>query len=183
MKRLFIGIVFSEEIIGEIEVFCKSLRLIDLDGSFVPRENVHVTLKFLGGVDEARIPGIIAKIQNALAGFRKFSAPVRGVGVFPSLERIEVVWVGVVSSEMVQLMRVIKEELSDIRAEEFEEDVPHATVLRVKSGKGKPLLQALVGKWGRAEFGKLFVDKVVLYESVLSSEGAKYKIVNEFKLK
>lgn len=84
---------------------------------------------------------------------------------------------------MIKLMQNLQIALNHIQPEKHPDAIPHLTVLRVKSGKGKPQLQAAIGKWSRPQFGTLFVDKVILYESTLTPTGPKYTIIKEFKLK
>ncbi|MEK6900940.1 MAG: 2'-5' RNA ligase family protein, partial [Nanoarchaeota archaeon] len=67
----------------------------------------------------------------------------------------------------------------DIRKEE-REDVPHVTLLRVKSGRKQGKLQHLLQKVQKLRFGKMMIDRVVLYESHLLPEGPVYKVVKEF---
>ena len=57
--------------------------------------SIHLTLKFLGGVDAARIAPITAAMAEAARGVTPFSLKVEGLGAFPNLRRVQVVWVGV----------------------------------------------------------------------------------------
>jgi len=59
--------------------------------------SIHLTLKFLGGVDAAKIPPITAAMEEATQGIAPFSLKVEGLGAFPNLRRVQVVWVGLIS--------------------------------------------------------------------------------------
>ena len=118
MKRLFVAVPISPEISGNLRHLTDALRQIKGDFSFVSLNNAHITLKFLGEVEEKQIPSIIQKLGEIASGHTSSSLSVSGVGVFPSLERINVIWVGANSSEMVALMKDVENVLGYIRKNE-----------------------------------------------------------------
>ena len=61
---------------------------------WVRPEGIHLTLKFLGDVEETRIPEIVAAVQQASGGTAPFTLQTSEVGGFPRLERARVLWVG-----------------------------------------------------------------------------------------
>ncbi len=183
MKRLFVAIPLTESLITSISKFSTTLQKIDLDGNFVSQNQLHFTIKFLGNIDEDKIAIIINLLQKATSQFKKFPTSITGVGAFPSLDRIQTVWIGAQSKELLTLYQTIQTTLNPICQEEHQDIIPHLTILRVKSGKNKPQLQAAIGKWSRHEFGTLMIDKVILYESILTPQGPKYTILQEFFLK
>jgi len=71
--------------------------------------------------------------------------------------------------------------LNYIRKEEREE-IPHATLARVKSERNKEKMQETVKKFSSENFGEMAVDRIILYESELTSEGAKHTVVKEIRL-
>lgn len=179
MKRLFIAIPVAKEIKSKLKLLLQELRQTEADIKMVSFDNLHFTLKFLGDVDENKIPEIVEKLS--LLHRKPFSLSVRGVSFFPSLERINVVWVGVESPELESLMKKINLSLNYLRKEEHEE-TPHLTIARVKSDKNKEKLQKLVEKYRTASFGEMTVDKIIVFESELGKEGPKYTVVKEFLL-
>src|SRR2546430_5986923 len=60
---------------------------------------LHLTVKFLGDTEEGLVPQIVIAINEATTGLRPFQIRVRGTGAFPSLGRMNVVWVGVEGAE------------------------------------------------------------------------------------
>ncbi|MDO8510972.1 MAG: RNA 2',3'-cyclic phosphodiesterase [Nanoarchaeota archaeon] len=183
MKRLFVAVPVSEEIAKEIKPVLSALAKTGTDLKLVSLFNLHFTLKFLGEVDEKKIPEIEKKLRKVADKTTSFDLSVKGVGVFPSLERISVIWVGTEDSELVSLMKIIGKELDPIRKNDHQEEVAHLTIARVKTSKGKEKLQQFVKRFEKKEFGKMAVDKLILYESELTGEGPVYKVVKEFKLK
>ncbi len=183
MKRLFVAVPVSEEAKEKIKPVLNGLSKIDVDLKLVSFSHLHFTLKFLGDVDEKNIP----EIEKMLAGIAEkteaFDIFVNGVGVFPSIERINVVWIGVEDSELASFMKTVGKELDFIRKNDPAEEVAHLTIARVKTGRNKEKLQEFVKKFENTEFGKMTVDRLILFESELRREGAIHKMVREFELK
>ncbi len=179
MKRLFMAVPVTEEIKEKIKLLFQELAESGADLKLVSVENMHFTLKFLGKVEESKIPEIVEKLSRLHQ--KPFSLSLRGVGVFPSLERIKVVWVGIESVELIVLMKEINQTLNYIRKEEREEK-PHLTIARVKLGKNKEQLQKVVEKYKNTLFGEMVADTIVLFESELRKEGPKYSVMKEFTL-
>src|SRR5213596_4239722 len=92
--RSFISIDLGDEkILSRVESITSSLLSLGGDLKPVERENIHLTLKFLGNVSPAKL----AEVKSALAEvkFQPYSLEIKGAGAFPSLKRMNVVWVGV----------------------------------------------------------------------------------------
>ncbi len=182
MKRLFVAVPVSESIKEKIKPLAKALEDTGADLKPVSLENMHFTLKFLGEVEESKIPEIKEKLGQIAKSSRKFELRLKEVGVFPSLERINVVWIGAKSPECVSLMKEANEQLRYIRKDEHEEEMPHLTIARVKSARNKEKLVAFVDKFKKEELGQMSVDKILLCESELTPEGPKYTVIDEWML-
>src|ERR1700722_2452166 len=95
--RLFVALDLSEEVRVAIAQFCEKLRGDFPSARWVRTEGIHVTLKFIGEVNEDRV----AAIESALDAV-KSSGPVemsfRGVGFFPDARRPRVFWAGIEGS-------------------------------------------------------------------------------------
>ncbi|MEF8843560.1 MAG: RNA 2',3'-cyclic phosphodiesterase [Haloarculaceae archaeon] len=159
--------------------------LVGLPGvDTVAPEGAHVTLKFLGDVGEARLPGVTDAIAEAVgsADVGPFEATFEGYGVFPSLDYISVVWVGVDEgdTELARLHESIERETTAIGFAPEEHDfTPHATVARVRDARSKSEVQALVRE-ENPTLGRLHVEEVRLTESTLTDDGPVYETVRSF---
>ena len=182
MKRLFVAVPVSEEIAKEIKPVLNALAKTGADLKLVSLFNLHFTLKFLGEVDEKHIPEIEKTLVSIAEKTKTFEVSVKGVGVFPSLEKISVVWIGTEDPELVSLMKKVGDELNYIRKNEYDEEVAHLTIARVKTGRNKKELQQFVKHFEKKDFGKMKVDKMILFESELTKDGSMYKIVREWSL-
>ncbi len=182
MKRLFVAIPVSDEIKLAIKPIAEGLADTGADLRLVPLENIHFTMKFLGDVDEKKIPEIEDRLRKIAKSTPKFAIKVKNAGVFPSLEKINVVWLGVEDSSLVSLMKKINQELNYIKPQDHKEEIAHLTIARIKSGKNKAILQKLLKSIEKKEFGEMEADKIILYESELLPEGSVHKVVKEFRL-
>ena len=180
-KRLFVAIDISEEVKQKIQPVLDLLSELNVDLKIVPSENLHITLKFLGEVDKTEIRKIEDKLSLISEKFRNFEINFRQVGGFPSMEKLNVLWVGVENPILIELMKNIDDGLNDVRENEHEE-VPHLTIARIKSGRNKEELIDWLNKVRDKSFGPMIVDKIILYESELSSDGPKYEVLDEFLL-
>ncbi|QFU81985.1 RNA 2',3'-cyclic phosphodiesterase [Natronorubrum aibiense] len=154
--------------------------------NFTDPEQAHVTLKFLGDVDEDRLPAVEREFETAVdeANVDPFTVRYGGLGVFPSLEYISVVWVGTETGgeELTRLHEAIERRTTDLGFEaESHEFTPHVTLARMDHAGGKELVQDLVTE-REPTIGETHVDEVCLTESTLTSEGPEYSTVAQFSL-
>lgn len=181
MKRLFVAVLVSEEAKEKIKPLLSELSKTSADLKLVSLSHLHFTLKFLGDVDKKQIPEIEERLAGIAGKIKGFEISLKGAGVFPPMERISVLWIGVEDSELVSLMKAVNKELDFVRKNDHEEEVVHLTIARVKSSRGKKELQEFVKKFEKKEFGTMKVDKMILFESELKKEGPEYKVVKEFR--
>lgn len=92
--RLFVALELPPGTKDELARAIERLRPELPEARWVPRENLHVTLAFLGEVPEERLGAISAAIGDAASGLVDFATHLEGVGAFPSARRARVVWAG-----------------------------------------------------------------------------------------
>lgn len=209
MRRLFVGIPLTEEIKKRIKPVWDSLK--EAEVKVVPLGNLHLTIKFLGEVEESKISEINSKLE-ILAKNKQLVVKFGGIGTFWE-RQIRVVWIGVESLEIIRLMKQAGELLNDITKdinnhtktlcpsnivadnycstinvrhhiypEEHREEVPHLTLARVNKSFDEEKLKEAIERYQKAEFGEMRVEKLYLYESKLTPEGPVYKVVGELRL-
>ncbi|WP_226004954.1 RNA 2',3'-cyclic phosphodiesterase [Natrinema salinisoli] len=149
-------------------------------------EQAHVTMKFLGEVDEDRVPDLERELAAAVddAAVEPFTARYGGLGVFPSLDYISVVWLGVEDggAELTRLHEAIEDRTTAMGFEAEDHDfTPHVTLARMEHAGGKDLVQELVQERDPT-IGETRVDEVRLTESTLTDEGPVYSTVESFPL-
>lgn len=138
-------------------------------------ENLHITLKFLGKVEEEKLAALGAALGPAIGAVPRFRVELRRMGAFPSARRASVLWAWVddVGRGLAPLMEAVEatsERLGFQR--EKRELTAHVTVGRSKRG-GVDARRALDGFVSR-EFGGTTVEEVHVYESRLGGEGSTY---------
>ncbi len=103
--RVFVAINPSPEERARLAQASRALRKGGYPIRWVPPENVHLTLKFLGEVAEAQLPGVCAAVDESAKGLGALEMVVRNFGAFPNLRRPQVVWAGMQSSPALEALQ------------------------------------------------------------------------------
>ncbi len=142
----------------------------------VAPENLHITLKFLGNVDEGRIPSIVEVLERATLGLPPSLLSLHGTGAFPSLKAPRVLWVGVEGGDaLVTIARRLEEGLHDLGfPRERRRFSPHLTVARVKGPQGRDEVARVMLDYRETNFGRQRVDEIRLKRSELTPSGPIY---------
>ncbi|WP_435100990.1 RNA 2',3'-cyclic phosphodiesterase [Halarchaeum sp. P4] len=183
--RLFVSVDLPESLVEPVRKLQAEFEGADgLD--FVDPAQTHVTLKFLGDVAEDEYDDVVAACERAVASSRvaPFDAELEGLGVFPSMDYISVLWLGVTEGavELAALHDAVERETTELGFEPEEHDfTPHVTLGRMKHAGGKELVQDLV-RQRTPEVGTMHVEEVRLTESTLTHEGPEYETVERFEL-
>ena len=183
MIRCFLAISLP----SEMEDFLSSSRAIwqGIRGRirWVSVKNCHVTLKFLGDVDESLIEPMAAALNATVSSFAPFTLSLSRAGVFPNKARPRVLWLGI-GGQVRELGRLQREIDNSLQRLGFEREkrsfVPHVTVARVK-GLSSPgdLDTFLKTSVPRMSFQ---VNEVNLMKSVLTQDGPIYSRIKAFSL-
>ncbi|MFT3914101.1 MAG: RNA 2',3'-cyclic phosphodiesterase [Anaeromyxobacteraceae bacterium] len=148
------------------------------DVRWVAPGNVHLTLRFLGGVPAGRVPDVEAAVRGAAAAAARFTLALGGPGAFPSARRPRVLWLGV-GGEVAALSALAADLGRHLAPLGFPPEErafsPHLTVGRARDPRGAPRLAgALAGADGAAPV-PWAVDFIALVESHLSPAGPRYE--------
>lgn len=177
--RLFVAIKLTEEVRQALQAVVDELRP-RLPLRWVPAENWHVTLKFIGEWPAERR----VEIVSALRSLRTAAAVpfvVEGLGVLPNMRSPRVFWAGLRHGEQLpKLASHVDEALAALGVErERRAFEPHITLGRVKTKIRPPELQRAIDHY-RIEFGSLTADRFALFQSELRPGGAVYCKLEEF---
>lgn len=133
--------------------------------------DAHLTLKFLGDADPDPARTAVRRAVAA-AGVAPFEATLTGLGVFPSLDYVRVVWLGVGagSAELTRLADAVERETvaAGFDPRDHDEFTPHVTLARMSDARGKARVQELVDgddEETSPEPGSFRVEAVRLMES------------------
>lgn len=145
--------------------------------SWVGTDNLHVTLKFLGDIEERRAEEIGSALAEAVAEIEAFDVALRGLGAFPTPARPRVIWAGVGSGEARLAVLAATVDQSLIRLgfpREARAFSAHITLGRVREPRRDPALAEALARALDLELGATRVDRVVLMRSELSPRGARH---------
>jgi 2'-5' RNA ligase len=181
--RAFIAIDLDPEIKKNLlDILRRLKRLAPHNIGWVKEQGLHLTLKFLGEIDEAQTAQI-KDLMKAIAGTTKpFSLEMKGTGFFPPESRHpRVLWIGTREQPVLaELQERFESGLEKIGiSREARPFHPHLTLGRIKGPFALAEIVAELKKQEAAAFGEMIVDKVTLFKSVLRPTGAEYSILEE----
>lgn len=186
--RLFLAI----EIPLSIREFLASLiePKQTIDGiNIVSKQNLHITIKFLGEVEEKLIPKIKEILNPLSREFSPFKLKITRPGVFPDKDKPRVIWIGTENKDVLKdLAKRIDESLSVIGFQkETREFRAHITLARVKNYQnGRYIFEKLVDKYRQISVEnrqfEFSVEEFVLMKSTLTPNGSIYEVIERFNL-
>ena len=179
--RTFISIEFPENIKKEIFKSFESLKNSRVAfGNFVKKENIHLTLKFLGNLSEDKIKEVENKLSEI--EFSGFDATTGEIGFFPSEKYIRIIWVDLISNKIKQLKKIIDDKLHEIGINhDNREFSSHITIARIKKMKNKEEFFKKI-KNLKIKKMKFSIESFFLIKSELRKDGPVYKVLKEFRL-
>jgi len=174
--RAFIAVSLDSKVIDKIAGASSQLKPQIAGVRWVAPVNFHLTLKFLGDIDEALIEPIGAALREHLRLFPRFTINAKGLGVFPGPKRPRVLWVGLTGDDLILLASRVDSALQPLGfAQESRTFTPHLTIGRWRQSDQAPKsLGRELESWKVHDFGRSNVESVRLMQSVLKPEGATY---------
>lgn len=160
--------------IGEIQ---RGIKSRGIKMKWVKENSIHLTLKFLGDIEQKSIPSISECLRHAAKGFSPLSLCAQGIGVFPNLKRPRVAWVGI-GGELGKLT-ALQHQLNDVLesvgfAKEKRSFKGHLTFARIKAPIDPSKLLDVLKAHNGFSSETFTVDRLILYESDLQPGGAVY---------
>ncbi len=177
--RLFIATFLPEKVKKEIKTVQEKLKSTSLyNGRDAELENLHLTLKFIGEVEEEKAEEIkksLKKVKNEIV-----EAKIVSGGMFTP-NNPKILWLEMTGAE--ELQRKIDEEMATLGFKKEERFMSHLTINRIKQ-MNKASVNKLMEEIQNLNLNIEFkIDKFSLVESELTPSGPKYKVVEEYKLK
>lgn len=178
--RCFLAVELSEGIKERVMSLQHDLRRTLSSMKWVGEDNMHVTLLFLGEVDDREIVQVCRLAQQAVQEMPPFPLAIEGFGCFPHARRPRVLWVGVGQGkeEMLRLYDALATPLSALGYRREDRPYsPHITLGRTKSDGPMQALGDALEKYRTWEGGTMQVDEVLLMGSELTREGPIYTVL------
>ncbi|MFQ5944540.1 MAG: RNA 2',3'-cyclic phosphodiesterase [Anaerolineales bacterium] len=155
---------------------------------WVRPDSMHLTLNFLGDIDQLQVGLIQETLDSVVIGRSSFMLEIKGFGSFPNSRRPRVLWVGIEAAidDLQQLQSELSHRLEVIGFDAERRDYhPHLTIGRVRKGLSGSETQA-ISDWVQSvqldSIGRFEVDSISLKRSVLEPSGAVYTNVYSVRL-
>lgn len=179
--RCFISVDLEDpDLLDALEEAQRGLQTTGADIKCVERENIHLTLRFLGDVRESLLDRLQQLVSNTEVN--PFRLELKGLGAFPKLHRPRVIWAGISDGveELTHIFQNINRELVEMGFKpERRGFSPHITIARVRSGRNREKLAENVRRHSNVLFGGFEVKHVLLKKSALTPRGPIYTTLAE----
>lgn len=184
--RAFLGVELRSDIKDRLVHIQNFMAATRANVKWVEKENLHVTLYFLGEIEESTAQDIIRAAGGMVESWSPFNIRVQGLGAFPNLRSPRVIWSGIEEG---------REELSEVHARltdvvrklgigsKEKSYKPHVTLGRLRAPGPHSVLAKVIEEHVAEEFGRQSVEEVVLFESRLSRSGPQHIPLMRFRFK
>jgi RNA 2',3'-cyclic 3'-phosphodiesterase len=175
--RLFVAADVDDAARAACAGVAERLRAKGFAGKWVPPENYHLTVAFLGGVDAERTGDVAAAVRRAAMRLALLEVPLDAVGAFPSERRARVAWVGPSARlpAFGTLCGVVRSELAALGFEFDAHADAHVTLAR---SEGRAALPSVAPP----HLAPVRIDALTLYRSITAPSGARYEPLERFRL-
>jgi RNA 2',3'-cyclic 3'-phosphodiesterase len=183
--RAFIAVEIDSASKQKISGLINDLKQTNADVRWASENQMHLTLKFLGNIEQGKISLISAAIKTITGHIREFDLSFSGIGAFPAINRPRLIWAGIDkgSNELRMIAGLIEKEMGILGFDKEGRDYKaHLTLGRVGSQKK---IKDLTKKMAELEFKfdpDTKVNKLVLFQSTLTPKGTIHTPLQKFPL-
>jgi RNA 2',3'-cyclic 3'-phosphodiesterase len=174
--RLFIAFDVPEDVRKILESVQDKIKF---SGKATKAKEFHLTLKFLGEVEESKLTSLIDSLSTVK--FSPFEARLGSIGAFPSRSKASVIWVGLEPHGAIGALQeqvdTATRKLGFVMDKEFH---PHLTLARIKSIENRKEFENMLNSL-KAPEGAFKVSSFNLIKSTLTAEGPVYEVLRDFK--
>ena len=186
--RAFIAIELSPDLKKHLAFLEEQLQSSGADVKWVEPKNIHLTLKFLGEINEKQFVEVTKIIQETAAKNKRFFIRLTSPGAFPKINFPRVIWIGIDKgeTETKQIATILEEKTAKVGIpQENRPFSSHITLGRVRSGMNR---EKLVENLEHLENNSTknapesLVTKITLFQSTLTPGGPIYEALEEAHL-
>ena len=185
LRRMFVAAWLGDPDRAQLAAVLDRLRGTGADVKWVPPENLHVTLRFLGDIESTCTDELVSLLRGTIEAARAFPFRLAGLGTFPSRGDGRALWAGVARGgrELAALALRVERVLvpAGLLTPTDRPFRAHVTLGRPRSHRGLGPLRDLLGEL-RFEGSERLLEEVRLVHSLLSPRGAEYRVVARFPL-
>lgn len=183
--RLFVALNLPEPVRRAVWETAATIRGLGLPVKWVRPEGIHLTLKFLGEVEDAREHELRGALSRASRGARTLPLVMGGFGVFPDPSRPRVLWIGIEPDPALELLQHHVESEFGLLGfpPEGRPFRPHLTLGRAAKDARPRDFGGLDGALGRLDFQEtVLVGSIELMRSVSGGDGMVYQVRHSERL-
>jgi 2'-5' RNA ligase len=187
--RTFIAIELPGEIKDALASLIEQLKKTQADVKWVAPGNIHLTLKFLGEIDEESVEKVIQILEESTKDKDRFVIKISSLGCFPNINSVRIIWIGIDKgdNETRKIANELEKNVAKIGIpEENRPFSSHITIGRTRSSLNREKLvgelQNLTNNSGLARL-EFTVTKITLFKSTLTPKGPIYEVLKEASLK
>jgi 2'-5' RNA ligase len=185
VTRTFIAVPLDEVIVARLVEAQRRLAAADAQVRWVVRQNLHLTVKFLGDVAETRLHEVCRVAAEVGRQVQPFEFAVGGLVAVPPGGQVRMVWAGIeeYTGELAKLNALSERAYAELGYKaENRRFHPHLTLGRVKSGCNADALRAAVAEFADADFGLQPAERVIVFASQLTPDGPVYSPLTKVRL-
>ncbi|MCA9562328.1 MAG: RNA 2',3'-cyclic phosphodiesterase [Myxococcales bacterium] len=182
--RIFVAIDLAIPVVENLvllqEDLTKPLEDLGAIPKWVPAENIHLTLKFIGEADEGLTYLVRDRVREIATSSSLFELQTLGTGCFPAPSAPRILWAGV--GEGADRLSSLRDQIETAFAEigianDEREYRPHVTIGRIKTDKSRIDISEILSSYANTPYGTTHIRGLVVYESRLDRSGAIYRVV------
>lgn len=146
---------------------------------WVEKDNLHLTIKFIGEINNDQVEPIKHILSKSLADHNAFDIEISGLGMYPHKNSPRVIWLGITNKKpLINIFKILDKSLTaqDIKPEQ-RGFTPHLTIARVRRNTDKATVKEIgeiLSQFKVDDLGNITIDQVKLYQSVLTPSGPIY---------
>lgn len=183
--RSFVALPLAGSIRGGATKLIRKLSELDGGIKWVPTDNLHLTLKFLGDVENTEVHDISKVVSEICYQYDPFPLRFAGTGAFPDLSRPRILYIGVEdpTGALVEMVSEIETGLADLGFKPEPRDYrPHLTIGRSRNRRISEEALEVLQAHAEKEFGEMETDVVELIASFLDKKGPTYNVMDTMEL-
>lgn len=184
--RTFIALDPGKAVQDRLVALQESLQRLGIDAKWVERDNLHLTLLFLGEVNERDLLAVCRAVGRDAATFPAFTLTLEGTGCFPNARRPRVLWAGLGQGtpETIALHDLLENSLLELGCyrREARPFSPHLTLGRVRGEIDGSFWTEGLRKFEKWKGGEAAIREILVMSSELTPKGPIYTVMSRAKL-
>ena len=184
--RAFLAVELSDALRASLAALLDQLRQSDPKVSWVPPQNLHLTLRFLGDVERSTLDTLDEELSQTLREVEGFQLSVQGIGAFPNRRKPAIVWAGFLDppKQLFTAQALTETTACSIGLEaQARRFTPHITLGRIRDPRQALKIFDDIVHFETFQAGEFSVRAVSLFSSELTAQGAIHRKLKEFALK